>query len=112
MTITKPKSKTKNMLLLALISTTFILSVVSYAIPLQSQQAFGQGAFQIEDNDQSSPQLTIEETNNNTNQTETTPTTDNNNQKIILGEITIPITSDTQLSLEIPDSKITVEPNK
>ena len=112
MTITKSKTKTKNTLLFALISTTFILSILSYAIPLQSQQAFGQGAFQIEDNDQSSPQLTIEETNNNTNQTETTPTTDNNNQKIILGEITIPITSDTQLSLEIPDSKITVEPNK
>ena len=112
MTITKPKTKTKNMLLLALISTTFILSIVSYAITLQSQQAFGQGAFQIEDDDQSSPQLTIEEKNNDTNQVEPTTTTVNKNQKIILGEITIPITSDTQLSLEIPDSKITVEPNK
>ena len=113
MTITKPKSKTKNILLFALIATTFILSIVSYAIPLQSQQAFGQGAFQIEDDDQSSPQLTIEKTNNDTNQAETKTTTDdNNNQKIILGEITIPITSNTHLSLEIPDSKITVEPNK
>lgn len=112
MTITKSKSKSKTkMLLLALISTTFILSIVSHLTPLQSQQAFGQGAFQIEDNDQSPPQLTIEE-NNDTNQAETTTTTDDNNQKIILGEITIPITSDTQLSLEIPDSKITVEPNK
>ncbi|HET7642695.1 MAG TPA: hypothetical protein VFK40_04240 [Nitrososphaeraceae archaeon] len=110
MTITK--SKSKNMFLFALISTTFILSIVSHLTPLQSQQAFGQGAFQIEDDDQSPPQLTIEETNNDTNQAETTTTTDNNNQKIILGEITIPITSDTQLSLEIPDSKITVEPNK
>lgn len=100
------------MLLFALISTTFILSIVSYAIPLQSQQAFGQGAFQTEENDQLPPQLTIEETNNETDQAETTTTTDNNNQKIILGDITIPITSDTQLSLEIPDSKITVEPNK
>jgi hypothetical protein len=112
MTITKSKLKSKNMLLLALISITFILSIVSPITPLQSQQAFGQGAFQIEDDDQSPPQLTIEETNNDTNQAETTTTTDNNNQKIILGEITIPITSDTQLSLEIPDSKITVEPNK
>ena len=110
MTITK--SKSKNMLLLALISTTFILSIVSHLTSLQSQQAFGQGAFQIEDDDQSPPQLTIEETNNETDQAETTTTTDNNNQKIILGEITIPITSDTQLSLEIPDSKITVQPNK
>jgi hypothetical protein len=113
MAITKTKPKTKNMFLLALVATTFILSILSYAIPLPSQQAFGQGASQIEDDDQSSPpQLTIEETNNETDQAETTTTTDNNNQKIILGDITIPITSDTQLSLEIPDSKITVEPNK
>lgn len=112
MAITKTKPKTKNMFLLALVSTTFILSILSYAIQLPSQQAFGQGAFQIEDDDQSSPQLTIEETNNETDQAETTTTTDNNNQKIILGDITIPITSDTQLSLEIPESKITVEPNK
>jgi hypothetical protein len=111
MTITKSKTKTKNTLLFALISTTFILSILSYTIPLQSQQAFGQGTFQMEENNQSPPQLTIEETNNETDQAETT-TTDNHNQKIILGDITIPITSDTQLSLEIPDSKITVEPNK
>ena len=110
MTLTKTKPKTKNILLLALISTTFILSIVSYATPpLQLQQVFGQGAFQIED-DQSTPQLTLEEANNETDQAESTTTEDN--QKIILEDITIPITSNTQLSLELPDSTITVEPNK
>ena len=48
--------------------------------------------------------------NNETDQTDSTTT--ENNQKIILGGITIPITSDTQLTLELPDSTITVEPNK
>ncbi len=111
MTLTKTKPKTKNMFLLALISTTFILSIVSYATPPQQpQQAFGQGAFQTED-DQSTPQLTLEEANNETDQAESTTTTEDN-QKIILEDITIPITSDTQLSLELPDSTITVEPNK
>ena len=111
-TKTKPKPKTKNIVLLALISTIFILSIVSYAIPsLQSQQAFGQGAFQTEDDDQSPPQLTIGAANNETDQTEATTTTDNN-QRIILDDITIPITSNTHLSLELPDSTITVEPNK
>ena len=115
---TKTKTKTKNSILLALTSATFILSVLSYAIPtIQSQQAYGQGAFQLED-DQSPPQLTIEEANNETDQAEatttttTTTTTTENNQKTILGGITIPINSDTTLSLEMPDSKITVEPNK
>jgi len=109
---TKTKTKTKNSILLALTSATFILSVLSYAIPtIQSQQAYGQGAFQLED-DQSPPQLTIEEANNETDQTEATTTTTDKNQKIILGGITIPINSDTTLSLEMPDSKITVEPNK
>ena len=111
-TKTKPKPKTKNIVLLALISTIFILSIVSYAIPsLQSQQAFGQGAFQTEGDDQSPPQLTIDAANNETDQTEATTTTDNN-QRIILDDITIPITSNTHLSLELPDSTITVEPNK
>jgi hypothetical protein len=111
-TKTKPKPKTKNIVLLALISTTFILSLTSYAIPsLQSQQAFGQGAFQTEGDDQSQPpQLTIDATNNETDQTGATTT--DNNQRIILNDITIPITSDTHLSLELPDSTITVEPNK
>jgi hypothetical protein len=109
---TKTKPKIRNMLLLALISTTFILSIVSYSIPpLQLQQAFGQGAFQTED-DQSPPQLILEEANNETaDQTNSTTITENN-QRITLGDITIPITSDTHLSLELPDSNIIVEPNK
>ena len=112
-TKTKPKPKTKNIVLLALISMTFIWSIVSYAIPsLQSQQAFGQGAFQTEDDDQSPPQLTIGAANNETDQTEATTTTTDNNQRIILDDITIPITSNTHLSLELPDSTITVEPNQ
>jgi hypothetical protein len=65
--------------------------------------------FQTED-DQSSPQLIIDEANNETDQTGSTTT--ENNRKITLSDITIPITSDTQLSLELPDSTITVEPNK
>ena len=40
------------------------------------------------------------------------PATNDDDQKIILGNITIPINSKTQLSLEMPDSKITVEPNQ
>jgi hypothetical protein len=103
---------TKKILLLTLTASTFLLGLVSYVIPLQSQQAFGQGAFQTEDNDQSPPPLITDASNNETNQTgSTTPATENN-QKIILGDITIPITADTKLSLEIPDSIITVEPNK
>jgi hypothetical protein len=114
MVSTKTKTKTKNIDLLTLISTTFILSIVSYAIPsLQSQQAFGQGAFQTAGDDQSPPQLIMDQANNETDQTgATTTTTTENNQKIILGGITIPITSDTYLSLELPDSTITVQPNK
>jgi hypothetical protein len=118
MTLTKTKPKTKNMLLLALFSTTFILSIVSYTTsPLQPQQVFGQGAFQTEDDDQSPPQLILEETNNETDQagaatTTTTTTPLDNNQEIILDDITIPINSNTTLSLEMPDSKITVKPNK
>ena len=109
----KTKPTTKNIVLLALISTTFILSIVSYAIPpLQSQQAFGQGAFQTE-GDQSPSQLILEEANNETDQAESTKAAAaENNQKIILDDITIPITSDTHLSLELPDSNIIVEPNK
>jgi hypothetical protein len=113
--MTLTKTKTKNMLLLALISATFILSIVSYAIPLlQPQQVFGQGAFQTEeDDDQSPPQLILEETNNETGQAgATTTTTLDTNQEIILDDITIPINSNTTLSLEMPDSKITVEPNR
>jgi hypothetical protein len=101
-------TKTKNTVLLALISTTFILSIVSYAIPIQSQQAFGQGTFQTEETELPPP-LIMDEANNETDQA--VAATDNN-QKIILDDITIPITSNTHLSLELPDSKIIVEPNK
>jgi hypothetical protein len=114
MVSTKTKPKTKNIVLLALISTTFILSMVSYATPslLQLQQAFGQGTFQAEGDDQSPPALIMDEANNETaDQTNSTTITENN-QRITLGDITIPITSDTHLSLELPDSTITVEPNQ
>jgi len=110
---------TKNILLLALISATFISSIVLYTITLQSQHAFGQGEIQTEDNDQSpEPPLIMDQANNETDQTNSTTTittataATDNNQKIILNDITIPITSDTHLSLELPDSKIIVEPNK
>jgi hypothetical protein len=110
------KTKTKNKVLLALVSTTFILSIVSYAIPqTQQQQAFAQGFFQSQQaesedlNNQSSPITTTT--------TPTTPTTveddeETNDQKITLGDITIPINSNTTLSLEMPDSRITVQPNQ
>ena len=105
-------TKTKTTILLALFSTTFILSIISYAIP--QQHVFGQGMFQSEGN-QSTPPLIIEEANNDTDvaeSTTTTTTTTKDNQKIILGGITIPINSNTSLSLELPDSKITVQPNE
>ena len=116
MVSTKTKTKTKNKVLLALVSTTFILSIVSYAIPqTQQQQAFAQGFFQSQQaetedlNNQSSPITTTT--------TPTTPTTaeddeETNDQKITLGDITIPINSNTTLSLEMPDSRITVQPNQ
>ena len=104
------KTKTKKIILFALVSTTFILSIVSYTIP--QQQAFAQGMFQSEsadrDNQSSSsqsPSLTSTTTAADNNQTEQA-------QKIILDDITIPINSNTQLSLELPDSKITVQPTK
>jgi hypothetical protein len=104
------KTKTKKIILFALVSTTFILSIVSYTIP--QQQAFAQGMFQSEsadrDNQSSSsqsPSLTSTTTAADNNQTE-------QDQKIILDDITIPINSNTQLSLELPDSKITVQPTK
>jgi hypothetical protein len=110
MVLTKTKTETKNIVLLALVSTTFILSIVSYAIP---QQAFGQGLFQTEQEQQS------ESDPNNQSSPLTTATTtaddeeaEEDNQKIILGSITIPINSNTTLSLEMPDSKLTVEPNE
>ena len=108
------KIKTKNKVLLALVSTTFILSIVSYAIPQTQQQAFAQGFFQ-------SQQAESEDRNNQSSPiTTTTPTTtttaeddeETNDQKITLGDITIPINSNTTLSLEMPDSRITVQPNQ
>lgn len=109
------KTKTKNIILLALVSMTFILSVVSYTT---QQQAFAQGMFQTQQSDSernqtslSSPikeeQVIIEEVPGLASQS-----AKEGDQKIILGDITIPITSDTTLSLEMPDSKITVQPNK
>ena len=106
-------TKTKTTILLVLVSTTFILSIISYAIP--QQQAVGQGGFQIEqqsERNQSPPPLIIEEANNDTDVAESTTTTTKDNQKIILGGITIPITPNTSISLELQDSKITVQPNK
>lgn len=99
------KTKTKNMILLALVSTTFILSVVSFAT---QQQVFAQGVFQSEQssadrNNQSSPITTATAADDEEAEED---------QKIILGGITIPINSNTTLSLEMPDSKITVQPNE
>jgi negative regulator of sigma E activity len=118
MVSTNTNTKTKNTVLLALISTTFILSIVSYAHPQTQQQAFAQGFFQSQQeesealNNQSSPVST-------TTPTSTTPTEasvengeETRDQKIILGDITIPINSNTTLSLEMQDSKITVQPNQ
>jgi hypothetical protein len=105
-------TKTKNMVLLALVST-FILSIVSYNPP---QQIFAQNLFQSQQSErnQSSvsppPVVTTEE--NDKEPDAVKPTATKNDQKIILGNITIPIESQTQLSLEMPDSKITVQPNK
>lgn len=94
--------KTKNIVVLALVST-FILSVLSSSM---QYQVFAQGFFQSERNQTASASSPASE-ENETN-TLTQPSTEDN--KIILGDITIPITSDTQLSLEMPDSKITVQP--
>jgi len=101
-------TKTKNIVLLALVST-FILSIVT-----TQQQIFAQGLFQSQQSErnQSSsssppPAVTTEERDDNS---EVAKPATNDDQKITLGNITIPINSKTQLSLEMPDSKITVEP--
>ena len=103
-------TKTKNIVLLALVST-FILSIVT------TQQIFAQGLFQSQQSErnQSSlssppPAATTEEKDDNSELAK--PATNDDDQKITLGNITIPINSKTQLSLEMPDSKITVEPNQ
>jgi hypothetical protein len=107
------KTKTKKIVLFALVSTTFILSIVSYAIP--QQQAFAQGLFQSESADRDNQSSSLSQSPSLTTTT-TAPAADNNeteeDQKIILDDITIPLNSNTQLSLELPDSKITVQPTK
>jgi hypothetical protein len=102
-------TKTKNIVLLALVST-FILSIVT-----TQQQIFAQGLFQSQQSERnqsslSSPPATTGENDDNSDVAK--PATNDDDQKIILGNITIPINSKTQLSLEMPDSKITVEPNQ
>lgn len=114
-------TKTKNIVLLAIISTTFILSIASYAT--QQQQIFAQDSLQSERNQtpfSASPLITEEEVITEEEEQEpeenepglANQSTTEEDQKIILGGITIPIKSNTQLSLEMPDSKITVEPIK
>ena len=113
-------TKTKNTILLVLVSTTFILSVVSYAIP--QQQAFGQGGlFQSQQESDSADRNNQSSSSSSPSSSSpmiatTTAAEDDkeaeDDQKIVLGNITIPINSNTQFSLEMPDSKITIEPNK
>ena len=93
-------TKTKNKILLAFVSTTFVLSIVSFATLQQQQQVFAQEeVITEEEEEENEPGLA--------NQSAT-----EEDQKIILDDITIPIKSNTQLSIEMPDSKITVEPIK
>ena len=90
-------TKTKNIVLLAIVST-FILSITSY--DTQQQQVFAQEEVITEEEEEQENEPVL------ANQSAT------EDQKIILDDITIPIKSNTQLSLELPDSKITVEPLK
>ena len=90
-------TKTKNIVLLAIVST-FILSITSY--DTQQQQVFAQEEVITEEEEEQENEPGL------ANQSAT------EDQKIILDDITIPIKSNTQLSLELPDSKITVEPMK
>ena len=92
-------TKTKNIVLLAIVST-FILSITSY--DTQQQQVFAQEEVITEE----------EEEEEQENEPELANQSATEDQKIILNDITIPIKSNTQLSLELPDSKITVEPMK
>lgn len=96
-----------------------MLSVVSYAIP--QQQAFGQGGlFQSQQESDSADRNNQSSSSSSASSSPmiatTTAAEDDNeaeeDQKIVLGNITIPINSNTQFSLEMPDSKITIEPNK
>ena len=99
-------TKTKNIVLLALVST-FILSIVT-----TQQQIFAQGLFQSQQSERNQSSLSSPPATNDDNSDVAKPATNDDDQKIILGNITIPINSKTQLSLEMPDSKITVEPNQ
>lgn len=109
----------KNAVLLTLVSTTFILAMVSYAMP-QTQQAFAQGFFDQQQTESDVSDSEAASTGNTTLSTTTTTPTETTevsaeqttDQKLVLGDITIPIDADTTLSLEMPDSKITVTPNK
>jgi len=94
-------TKTKNKILLAFVSTTFVLSIVSFTtLQQQQQQVFAQEeVITEEEEEENEPGLA--------NQSAT-----EEDHKIILDDITIPIKSNTQLSIEMPDSKITVEPIK
>ena len=80
------------------------MSLVSFTL----QQDFAQGFFQSKRNQSSTPISTNEE---NEEPSMAKPATEAD-QKIILGNITIPIDSKTHLSLEMPDSIISVEPNQ
>lgn len=117
------KTKTKNIILLTLVSTAFILSVASYAIPQIQQQAFAQGMFETQQQSDlegnqtsslSSSPITGEEvsTEDDVPGSATSQSATEDDQKLVLGDITIPITSNTTLSLEMPDSKIIIQPNK
>jgi hypothetical protein len=114
------KIKIKNIAVLTLVSTTFILSVISYAT---QQQVFAQGVFQtqqpeINQSSSSSPitgEVVIseqEEEEGNETKVANQSTITEKDRKIILGDITLPINYNTTLSLEMPDSQITVEPIK
>ena len=96
--------KTKNIVILALVST-FILSVLSSSM---QYEVFAQGFFQSERN-QTTPE-SLPTTGEDENTTNTLTQSTGEDRKLIIGDITIPITSDTQLSLDMPDSKITIQP--
>lgn len=108
----------KNAVLLTLVSTTFLFAMVSYALP-QTQQAFAQGFFDQQQAESDVSDSQASSTSNATSSSTITPTEtaevtsqETSDQKLILGDITIPIDADTTLSLEMPDSKITVTPNR
>jgi len=108
----------KNAVLLTLVSTIFLFAMVSYALP-QTQQAFAQGFFDQQQAESDVSDSQASSTSNATSSSTITPTEtaevssqETTDQKLILGDITIPIDADTTLSLEMPDSKITVTPNR